>query len=144
MSVKNETSIWWAGAKIPVHSRYLLVGAMEQIDNPFDAQAFKSLYVMALQNEGSGWEVACSNLGYMTGDLQFHQAKRLRRWMNVVHPLFGDPDDPLSDRELLALGDADGLRARAGLPPLPRHAQPPEPPQPPPDVPQPNRRQFLG
>jgi len=81
-----------------------LIVAMESLESPEEARAFKGTYIESLRGMGvdDPKQVANNNLGYCTGYLGSDDLLRLQEWLDVEHPLLGG--GLVSPREAFAAG----------------------------------------
>ncbi len=61
----------------------LMSNGIDRCDTREEAQEFMKLYLTMNPN-------AYANIGYMSGYYGHDDAKRIRDWFGVVHPIFGD------------------------------------------------------
>lgn len=88
----------------------------QAITDPAEAQQYlEALVERDVRQYGTDEKVARSNaesnIGYLAGYSSFEEMKRILMVFNVQHPIFGNPDAPITPEEAFKAGFKAGLEA---------------------------------
>lgn len=81
MRVKADPAMIWKGRELRTIGE-LMTGGIDQCATPDEAQAFMAAYRSVNPH-------ADVNIGYLSGYYSQSEARRIREWFGVTHPIFG-------------------------------------------------------